>query len=299
MKRYTLILTALLAVMSCNNKINPDTTGTIVVTATVSGLTKVGYEDGNLPAKFVMSVDQNAASKYDYFVEMVKEASGNQYSAAETMLWASGDHQSVSVKAMTLPYGMTSVDAVNPMTVSVSLDQNIEEDLVASDLLGASSADGVIIDGNNVKVAFNHLMSKLQVSYDFAPEFGNGPTVKSIMLKNICTTGGYNFSTMDYDPSISTALGNVGMFHNADTQTAEALFYPYAPSVNPTLAMYVVISGVEYELTCPVVKSDGAFQGGRRYKLNVSIVGSSVGGTSASIISGWDTETDDQDFVTE
>ena len=299
MKRYTLILTVLFAIMSCNSKVNPDMAGNIVVTATVNGLTKVGYEDGNLPTKFVMSVDQNAASKYDYFVEMTKTATGNIYSAAETLLWASSDHKDVNIKAMTLPYGLTTLDKVDPMTVSVSLDQSLEAGLVASDLLGASTVDGVTIDGNNVKVAFNHLMSKLQVSYDFGPEFGNGPTVKSVMLKDICTTGGYNLSTMDYDSSIGTALGNVVMYHDASSQTAEAIFYPYDPSVNPTLAMCVVISGVEYELTCPVVKSNGAFQGGRRYKLKVSIAGSSIGGASASIISGWDTETEDKDFVTE
>ena len=57
---------------------------------------------------------------------------------------------------------------------------------------------------------------------------------------------------------------------------------------------------VEYDFTCPVVAKDAnGFVGGKRYTMTVTIVGSSVSGTDASIAKGWDTNTEDESFVTE
>ena len=302
MKRYIVLMALLAVVMSCNTKIDPDTVGTIVVTASVNGQTKAGYDNANLPANFVIDINQGGASRFDYsWIKMTRDGSGDKYSAAQSLLWASDDRTGVTVKAMTLPFRMTAIDASYPMTVSVSEDQSVVGNLVASDLMGASTGNGVTIDGDNVKVAFNHLMSKLQVSYEFDSEFSDRQIiVKSITLNDICTSGGYDYSDMVYDSSIDPVLGNVSMYHNSEAKTAEAVFYPYVPSVNPTFVMNVIIDGAEYQFSCPIVpKTSDGFVGGKRYKLNVAIVGSSVNGTSFSISSGWDTISYEWDFITE
>ena len=90
------------------------------------------------------------------------------------------------------------------------------------------------------------------------------------------------------------------MYHTASTSTFEAIFYPYKPTENPTLLINATIDGVEYDFTCPVVAKDAdGFVGGKRYTMTVTIVGSSVSGTDASIAKGWDTNTEDESFVTE
>ena len=72
------------------------------------------------------------------------------------------------------------------------------------------------------------------------------------------------------------------------------------PTENPTLLINATIDNVEYNFTCPVVPKDAnGFVGGKRYTMNVSVVGSSVSGTEATIAKGWDTNTDEETFVTE
>ena len=90
------------------------------------------------------------------------------------------------------------------------------------------------------------------------------------------------------------------MYIDSSASSAEAIFYPYKPSQNPMLLMNVTIDDVEHSFTCPVVPKDAdGFIGGKRYTMNVSVIGSSVSGTDASIANGWDTDTEDESFVTE
>ena len=277
----------------------------ITVTADVVQRTKAGYESGVLmPEKFIMDITQSGDDKYNYsLVEMTKDAGANTYSAPEglELLWADDTH-TATVKAMTIPMGLTAVDAEGVMEVNVSLEQNEASNVAASDLLGATSESngGITITGNNINVEFQHLLSKLDVKYSFASEFEeNTVAVNSITLQNICTTGGYSYANMAYEAT-SLSYGDIVMFNNISASTAEAIFYPYKPAENPTLLINATIDDVEYDFSCPVVAKDvDGFIGGKRYTMNVYIVGSSVSGTEATISNGWDTNTDEKSFVTE
>ena len=277
----------------------------ITVTADVVQRTKAGYESGVLmPEKFIMDITQSGDDKYNYsLVEMTKDAGANTYSAPEglELLWADDTH-TATVKAMTIPMGLTEVDAEGVMEVNVSLEQNDASNVAASDLLGATSESngGITITGNNINVEFQHLLSKLDVKYSFASEFEeNTVAVNSITLQNICTTGGFSYADMALDAT-SLGYGDIVMFNNASASTAEVIFYPYIPTENPTLLINATIDDVEYDFSCPVVAKDvDGFIGGKRYTMNVYIVGSSVSGTEATISNGWDTNTDEKSFVTE
>lgn len=300
MRRYIVAMALIAVFISCNNELEYDRVGEIVVSARVNALTKAGYEGAtSLPDMFAMSIDQQS-DRYDYsLVEMVKSQSENRYSADESLLWASDNHDDVVVKAMTIPYGLDAIDENNPMVAGVSLEQNDEDNVAASDLLVASTGNGVVIVEDNITVNFSHVMAKLLVSYDFSADFSD-ITVTSLALRNICTAGGYSYSKMDYDPSISLEYGDVAMFHNATDKTAEAIFYPYVPTESPVLALNATINGVAYKFTCPVTPNDATgFSGGKCYRLNVAVVSSATSGISASITCGWDTSTEDKDFVTE
>lgn len=299
---------AVLLLSACDNTngiVPPLDEQLITVTANVTKHTRAGYESGVLmPEKFVIDITQSAGTKFNYsLVEMTKNAGSNTYSAPEglELLWADDTH-TASVKAMTIPMGLTAVDADNAMVVSVSLDQNDAANVAASDLLGATSESngGITIDENNINIEFQHLLSKLDVKYSLASEFEeNTVVVNSLTLQNTCTAGGYSYANMALDAT-TLSYGDIVMFHSASASTAEVIFYPYKPTENPTLLINATIDGVEYNFSCPVVPKDAnGFVGGKRYTMNVSIVGSSVNGTEVTIANGWDTNTDEETFVTE
>lgn len=301
-------LLAIIMLSACDNTndiVLPLEESPITVTADIAQHTRAGYESGVLmPEKFVMDIRQGDDAKYNYsLVGMTKNSTGNTYSAPEgtELLWASAT-PAAAIKAMTVPMGLTTVDASDVMEINVSLEQNVAENVAASDLLGATSETngGITIESTTINVEFQHLLSKLDVTYEFSSEFDeNAVVVNCLTLQNVCTTGGFSYAQMDYDTS-NLEYGDVVMFHNTSTSTAEAIFFPYVPTENPTLLINATIDDVEYNFTCPVVpKNANGFIAGKRYTMNVSIVGSSVSGTDASIAQGWDTNTDDESFVTE
>ena len=299
---------AIILLSACDNTngiVPPLEESPITVTADITQHTRAGYESGVLlPEKFVMDISQGDDVKYNYsLVEMTKSSTDNTYSAPEgtELLWASAT-PAAAIKAMTIPMGLTAVDADNVMEINVSLEQNDEDNVASSDLLGATSETngGITIESTTINIEFQHLLSKLDITYDFSSEFDeNTVVVNSLTLQNICTKGGFSYAQMDYDAT-DLEYGDVAMFHNTSTSTAEAIFFPYVPTENPTLLINATIDDVEYNFTCPVVpKNANGFIGGKRYTMNVSIVGSSVSGTEATIAKGWDTNTDDESFVTE
>ena len=303
---FALLAVILLSACDNNERIEqPFENHPITVTADINQHTKAGYENGVLmPEKFIIDINQGSDSKYNYsLVEMTKSAEGNTYSApaGTELLWASNSY-TATVKAMTVPFGLTTVAAQSVMTVKVSVDQDNEDNVAASDLLGASSnhSGDVTISSGNINIKLQHLLSKLDVKYEFSDAFeGNNKTINSLTLKNICTTGGFSYANMALDAT-NLKYGDVKMFHNTSESKAEAIFFPYNPTVNPTLLISATIDGKNYDFSCPVVPKDAeGFITGKRYTMTVTIVGTSVSGTNATIAKGWDSNTEAETFVTE
>ena len=304
-KNYWHALLAVLLLSACDNSdgiIPPFDEKTITVTADVVQHSRAGYQsDVLLPEKFVMDITQTGDAKFNYsLVEMTRDAGKTTYSApaGRELLWADNTHEA-TVKAMTIPMGLTTVDGTNAMEVKVSLEQNVENNVAASDLLGATSSSGDIkIESANINIEFQHLLSKLDVTYSFADEVeGESVVINSITLQNICTTGKFSYANMAL-ASTGLSNGNIVMFHS--TGKAEAIFYPYKPTTNPTLVINATIDGENCNFSCPVVPKDASngFVSGKRYKMNVAIVGTSVSGTEATIAKGWE-DGGENNFVTE
>ena len=308
-KNYWHALLAVLLLSACDNSdgiIPPFDEKPITVTADVVQHSRAGYQtDVLMPEKFVMDITQNGEDKFNYsLVEMTKKGT-NTYSATDgrELLWADETH-TATVKAMTIPFGLTTVDGTNAMPVNVSLEQNTEANVAASDLLGATSQldGGITINGANINIEFQHLLSKLDVSYKFADEVeGESVVINSITLQNICTTGKFSYANMTL---VAESLGydDVAMFQSGTGRegSAEAIFYPYKPIANPSLVINATIDGENCNFSCPVVPKDATngFIGGKRYTMTVTIVGTSVSGTEATIAKGWD-DGGEKDFVTE
>ena len=309
-KNYLFVMLIALMLSACNNTngiIPPLDEQPITITADVIQHTRAGYQSRVLmPEKFVMDISQNGDAKFNYsLVMMTKDEGANTYSADRDLLWADDTHTAAMVKAMTIPMGLNTVDATNVMEVNVSLQQNVESNVATSDLLGATSTSngGITIIDSNINIEFQHLLSKLDISYSFASEIeGKSIVVNSITLQNICTKGGYSYANMALDAT-NMSYGNIAMFHSSTEDrkgTAEAIFYPYKPTEDPILVINATINNVNCNFSCPVkLNNANGFISGKRYTMNVSIIGTSVSGTTATIANGWDTNTDEESFVTE
>lgn len=272
--KFIFTLSAVIYTTSCSEIITADFSADasqITVRSEVE-LTKAGYEGTtSLPSEFIMDINQGSNLNYNYsLVKMTKENTGNTYKAASgtSLMWAKADHSNVTVKAMTIPYGMTSINSKNAMEINISLDQTTEENLCKSDLLSAKTGNGIIIENNDINISFSHLMSKLYINYKLSTRLkNNNASVTSITLKNVCVTGGYSYANMNYDSSITKKNGNISMYLDDVKTRAEAVFYPYTPSQAPTLSIRVQIGNSYKDIEYPLsLNANSVFEGGKVYK---------------------------------
>lgn len=269
-------LVAALCVTSCNEKLGSDIlepSDYITVSTYVASHTKAGYEGTSvLPENFYISIDQSGTEK-DYKETMTRVESTNKYVFEDNknLKWASSDYSTVTIKAITTP----SCYNINNGDISLSTNQSTEAAILAHDLIGAWTGNGIEISSGNVVVHFNHLMSKLYVKYNTS-----NVEVSSISLNNICTNGTFNFQSGAYTP-VST--GDISMYNNSSDDTAEAIFFPYTPDSDPVLS--VSIQGQKDPITTNIslAKIGGTFQPGKRYIMNVTITGSRIDGAEVTV----------------
>ena len=287
------ILLSAVCIASCNEKIDvcDDVAAEQITVISEVSKTKAGYEGTTvLPSKFIMNIDQDN-SNYNYSLVTMAKVDGNTYreQGNTTLYWASNDHNNVKIKALTLPYGLDKTDFTSVMSISVCEDQRTEENVKKSDLLGAKTGDGVVIEENEIKINFRHLMSKFFVSYSIKNNvYDSKMQVNSITIENTCIKGGYSYANMDYDNSISKEFGNIQMYHNSSNHTAEAIFFPYIQTEDATLVVNVTINGVNKDLKCPVaLNNPQGYIGGNRYKIAVEIDGNSIKSTSVTKVNDW------------
>lgn len=289
--KFIFTLSAVIYTTSCSEIITADFAdkNTQITVRSEIELTKVGYEGTtSLPSEFIMDINQGSNSKYNYsLVKMTKESTGNTYKAPEdiNLLWAASSHNGVSVKAMTIPYGKSTADAVNPMEISVSLDQTTEENLNKSDLLCAETGNGITIEGDEIHISFNHVLTKLCVDYRLSSRLKKtAASVSSITLNNICVTGGYSYANMGLDNIIAKEYGNISMYLENTNNRAEAVFYPYTPAESPKLIIRVNIGNEYKDIECPIaLKSETGFTGGKSYKMAIKISGTSLDNLSVAV----------------
>lgn len=256
--------------MSCVEKISteiPDKSDHITVTSEVSPHTKAGYEGTSvLPGTFTMTIRQGTATSPDY--TMTKSGSSNSYSFPQGSVptWETSDVSQVSIKAITTPSGYDMATGV----MTIPTDQSSAANVQASDLLGAKSGAGITISGNNINVAFNHLMSKLQVSYSSSLE------VDHIELANVAVTGTFSYADMKHSYSGSQSGTITKMYSTGNS--AEAIFFPFDPrelKVTPKLSIYV--SGKDTPIECDITLREGTrFVPGKVYMVKISVTGTSA-----------------------
>lgn len=267
--QISIALSVLFCTTSCNEKIDTDlleSRNYITVTSQVGPLVKAGYDESNLPDSFYMEID-DPDSQFDVSGTLVRSGSSNTYTfQGQNPVWGTHDANSVKIKAITAG-GYDRAKGV----MTVKTNQTTAANINASDLLGATTANGIVVQGNNINVSFAHLMSKLQVVYT------SNVTVNSFKINNAVISGGYSFANMDYDKSKSLSRGSITMYHNTTDKVAEAIFFPNDASELPTLVANVTIGRNNIDLPCQIsLKAGASFVGGKCYVMKVSISGSSI-----------------------
>ena len=294
-KKYFTIAAAALILAACSNDNTPqvdvlkDTP--ITVTAGVEGmLTRAGHDASSLPAKFYLSVTQdadNTLSKYNYTnLEMTKGAD-NAYTApaSANLLWKDSNRD-VAVNAYT----------TDGTTFTVQTDQSTTDGVLASDLLGAVKAaenSDISISGDNISINFRHLLCKLDVTFSWGTELATAAdkAITSVMYQGFGTdvtldreacavTNGT--TTADITAYVTTADEGV-------TYLSEAIFAPQMAET-PKIVVTTTIDGVDRVFSIGVTAPDGDFTFGNRYTMNVIIGGTSVenGSVTATLANGWE-----------
>lgn len=279
------VLTAALCVISCNEKMGlefEEPGDYITVSTYVAAHTKVGYEGTSvLPDNFFISIDQNGTAN-DYEKTMSRMESSNKYMFPnnEKLKWVSSDYSTVNIKAITTPSCYNMGDG----KIILSQNQSTEAAVLSNDLLGAQTDAGIEVNSGNIIVHFNHLMSKLYVKYNTP----SSTTISSITVSNMCYDGNFDFTTMTHGASGN--VGTITMYHDADNNTAEAIFCPYEPSSN--LKPSLTITGKKsngynssINLNTPISldKIGGKFLPGKRYIMNVTITDTSIEGAEVTV----------------
>ena len=296
-------MTAVSVVSCAKYEDAPQKESPIEVSAGVE-LTRAGYSGVEvLPEMFVMDILQNDDQKYDYKnVWMVKNDGLITYSpeSGKRMLWAGTSYGNVKVKAMTLPYE-DRFDANYYFYASVSRDQSTDSEVLASDLLVATTEAGdIAINDGRIRINFKHLFSKLEIKY----VLGGGlkeedVTIYSATMKDICVGGYYTYKDMAFRNDLLTSNDDVIMYHNAADKQYEVLFYPYVPQSNPILNIHAKVLGIERVLTCAIVPGAAGFESGKRYTLKVTVTSGAVTPAGTTIASGWAPVVNENTFVTE
>ena len=289
-KKYFIIAAAALILAACSNDNTPqvdvlkDTP--ITVTAGVEGmLTRAGHDASSLPAKFYLSVTQdadNTLSKYNYTnIEMTKGAD-NAYTApaSANLLWKDSNRD-VAVNAYT----------TDGTTFTVQTDQSTAENVITSDLLGAvksSNNTDVTITDDQIAINFRHLLCKLDVTFSWGTELAAAAdkAISSVMYQGFGTD-----VTLDREAcTVTSGTASADIKAYVNELTSEGIFAPQMGE-NPKVVITTDIDGVDRVFSIGVKAPADGFAPGNRYTMNVTIGGTSVenGSVTATLANGWET----------
>lgn len=282
MKKFLAIASVATLLAACTNNDEPALQHQpITVTASVDGLdSRSGYSSENLPKIFYLSIDQDGEN-YDYNQVKMTKGTGNTYTPdpEQTLVWASDNREGIIIKAYT----------INTTDVTAHNSQNVEDNLTASDVLGAvattnSTAIGLPITINaqgGINIQFSHLLSKLNVNFEWGTEYEDKEkTITNVTLKNFAQTG--TLSEADATVS-STATADIAALL-ADSK-AEAIFVPFTPAsdATPQLVIHASVGGEDKVFMVNITAPTEGFVGGNAYTLTVTMGGTKMSSVAVSV----------------
>ena len=203
---------ALLALAGCERGMAPEGAGGITVQASIGTMTKVSYDGastsftaGDRIAVYAWTGSAAQVPTKRVVNGEVNTFDGTAWTPAKPMEWD-------GLKAAHYFLGISPVAAVTDFTADpYTLDPSKYTD---SDLLIATSLDGITPSAAPVDLTFTHAMAKLNVNLKFRSEFGGTPTVTGVTVKAKKT------ATVNYLTKAVTATGDASEVDIPATATA-------------------------------------------------------------------------------
>lgn len=286
MRKYYIyaLASALLALAGCEKGTVPEGADGITVQASIGTMTKLSYNGastsftaGDRIAVYAWTGSAASVPAKRVVNGEVNTFDGTAWTPANPMDWD-------GTSALHYFLGITPVAAVTDFTADpYTLDPS---KYPGSDLLIATSLDGITPSATPVDLAFTHAMAKLNVNLKFRSEFGGTPTVTSVTVKAKKT------ATVNYLTKAVTATGDaseVDIPAAASPATGYALSFSglQVPQTGVT-TVTVTIDGKNYlyesDTEIPLV--------GGQYTIMGLIVGKDKLDLASVEVSDWTTGTD-------
>ena len=236
--------------------------------------TRAGYDTGNLPTKFYLTIDQDG-TEYDYTNVVMKYEEGKWVAYASDaadaptvdMIWANATG-TIAVKAATFSLSDESTP-LNALT-----DQSTAERIKASDHLYYSSNAITPSENGTISIPLNHIMSKISVKLTLGTEYKDSAT------NPITSVSAFGASTgATYSPGVETPwseqsnVKKITLIPSVEyntvnrTVTYEAILVPQTIAAN-TFGIEIRIGEKTYEW-----KSADAFtlKGGTNHTLEMTV----------------------------
>ena len=256
--------------------------------------TRAGYNTGNLPTKFYLTIDQdgtesdytNVVMKYEKG-KWVAYASDDEGAAKKEMSWA-GSTGTITVKAATFSLSSAST------TLKALTNQSKAEGIKASDHLYYSSNAVKPSENGTISIPFDHIMSKLEIKVTLRTQYGASETnpITSAIAIGSATSATYSPTGATPWSNYNSAVSDIklcpsGSYSAAErTATYEAILIPQNIAEN-TFGVKVKIGDKTYTW-----KSANAvtFDGGMKYTLNLTLGKDELTLNTISV-SNWNEET--------
>ena len=199
-KRNTYILTAaaLFALAACSKEnATQEAAGSICIEASVGTSTKVtstGFVKDDQIAVYAWTGSAASIPAKPVVNGIVNTFDGTKWTPATMMEWENAKDAHYFLGIYPVPASVSSFTE-DPYTLN-------PDNQGASDLLVATSLDGITPSGDPVELEFNHVMAKLNVNLKFRTEFESTPTVSSVTAK------AKGSATVNYLTKTVTATGS-------------------------------------------------------------------------------------------
>lgn len=199
--RFALAATVAVALGSCAESENGEGTTAkyITVSSGIGSMSRVAtnddgtqqFEAGDKIGVYVWTGSKDEAPAVaDRVVDNAINTLGNDgtWTAQPQMLWK----DQVTPHFFAAVYPSTEASISDLTKLSYQMDAT---DQSSSDLLVATSLDGVKAQNNPVQLKFDHVMAKLIVNLEYRNQFGGTPKVESLVVKNAVSDASVNLLT--------------------------------------------------------------------------------------------------------
>ena len=229
-----------------------------------------GFEEGDKIGIFLF--DQNKAAKWKYGSEcwvsnIPVEYKGSVGWDSEMQLYWQKVHYTLMGIGY-YPYASSTLDKdFTNVYFQLPNDQSNRKLLRQSDFLWASTTDIIYEKYNGgIPLLFNHLFSKLTVSFINTTSIANSDMKNGVQVTNVYNRAIVNLVTREvsYESSISPQV--IQMYYDENRQTAEAIIIPQSVPVGQWINFKYKGRFYHYQLQEPLI-----LESGKEYKITIDL----------------------------